>query len=111
MIHITKTAERSRTIVTVDGQLSGDSIDVVEACCNQAESDGKAVQLFLRDVTAVDQTGRLLLARLAARGIRLAATGVYTSYLVRALTANQTIPEGRRVHAENAAARAMRKGR
>jgi len=76
--------------VTVDGQLSGDSIEVVETCCDQAESNGKPVQLFLRDVTTIDQAGRTLLARLAARGIRLIASGVYTSYLVQtAATLNQ----------------------
>jgi hypothetical protein len=98
MIHVTKTEERWRTVVTVDGQLSGDSIDVVETCCSEAESGGKPVQLFLRDVTTVDQTGRMLLKRLAGKGIRLAASGVYTTYLVQALTATQTTHEGGRGH-------------
>lgn len=95
MIHVTKIEERRKTVVTVDGQLSGDSIDVVETCCNQAESGGKPVELFLRDVTTVDQAGRMLLRRLAVKGIRLAASGVYTCYLVQALTATQTTREGR----------------
>ena len=89
MIHVTKTEERAKTIVTVDGQLSGDSIDVVETCCNQAGLAGKPVHLFLRDVSTVDQTGRMLLARLAAKGVHLAASGVYTSYLVEGVDANQ----------------------
>ena len=54
MIHISKTEEPSRILLTVDGQLSGDSIDVVETSCTQARSGGKAVQLFLRDITGVD---------------------------------------------------------
>ena len=86
MIRVTKTEERSRTVVTIDGQLAGDSVGVVETCCNQAESNGKPVQLFLRDITTVDQAGRTLLSRLAARGVRMNAVGVYTSYLVEALT-------------------------
>lgn len=111
MIHVTKTEERSRTVVTVDGQLSGDSIDVVETCCNQAESGGKPVQLFLRDVTTVDQTGRMLLTRLAAKGIRLAASGVYTSYLVQALTAGQTTHENGRAHTNGSNARTTKRAR
>lgn len=86
MIRVTKSEKRSRTIVTIDGQLSGDSISVVEICCDQANSSGKPVELFLRDVTTVDEDGRVLLSRLAGRGVRLVATGVYTSYLVQALT-------------------------
>jgi hypothetical protein len=90
MIRVTKTEERSRTIVTIDGQLSGDSITVVETCCSQAEANRKPVCLFLRDVTTVDQAGTLLLRRLAAKGIRLLAHGLYTSYLVQTLGARHT---------------------
>ncbi len=85
MFRITKAEEQSRTILTVDGQLSAESIAAVETCCSQAGSNGKAVQLYLRDVTSVDQDGQKLLTRLAARGIHLIASGVYTSYLVQAL--------------------------
>jgi hypothetical protein len=85
MFLVSKAEEPSLTIITVDGQLAGDSIAVVETCCDLAISAGKAVQLFLRDVPMVDQAGRALLCRLAARGVRLLARGVYTSHLVRAL--------------------------
>lgn len=86
MFRVSKAEERSRTIVTVDGQLSGDYIEVVETCCDQAISTGKPVDLFLRDVSTIDQAGRALLRRLAASGVRLLASGVYTSYIVQALT-------------------------
>jgi ABC-type transporter Mla MlaB component len=92
MFLVSKAEEPSRTIITVDGQLAGDSIAVVETCCDLAISAGKAVQLFLRDVSMVDQAGRALLCRLAARGVRLLASGVYTSYLVRALDPSGTGP-------------------
>lgn len=86
MIRVTKTEERSRTVVTIDGQLSAECITVVETCCSQAESNRKPVYVFLRDVTTVDQAGTMLLRRLAAKGIRLLARGIYTSYLVQTLT-------------------------
>jgi len=64
------------------------------------------VQLYLRDVTSVDQSGQNLLSRLAAKGIDLVASGVYTSYLVQALTGaakgprnpdiDKTAPSGRK---------------
>jgi hypothetical protein len=89
MIRVTRTDELSRTVVTIDGQLSGDTIAIVETCCNQAKSNRKPVELFLRDITIVDPAGRTLLSRLASQGVRLAGSGVYTSYLVQSLT----IPE------------------
>ena len=51
--------------------------------------EGRPVQLYLRDVTSVDQAGQKLLSRLAAKGVHLAASGVYTSYLVQALTSEE----------------------
>lgn len=98
MFRITRAEEPSRTILTVDGQLSAESIAAVETCCNQAGTDGKQVQLYLRDVTSVDQVGQNLLSRLAARGVDLTASGVYTSYLVHAVTcaeeASRNLPLG-----------------
>ena len=97
MIRVTKTEEQSHTIITIDGQLSGDSVAVVETCCNQAKANGKPVQLFLRDVTTVDQAGQVLLSQLAAKGVRLVARGVYTSYLVQSLTSADVLPVHHRV--------------
>lgn len=87
MIRVSKAEERSRTIITVDGQLSGDQIEVVETCCDQEISAGKPVHLLLRDLTTIDRAGRALLGRLASKGVHLLASGVYTSYIVQALTA------------------------
>jgi len=83
MIRVTKTEERSRTVVTIDGQLSGECVPVIETCCSQAGAKRKPIYVFLRDVTTVDQAGAMLLRRLAAKGIRLLARGIYTSYLVQ----------------------------
>src|SRR4051794_13301228 len=93
MIRVNKTEEQSKTIITIDGQLSGDSIGVVETSCNQASSGGRPIELFLRDVTTVDADGRLLLSRLAANGVQLVASGVYTSYLVQSLTDAERVRE------------------
>ncbi len=86
MFRVSKAEERSRTVVTIDGRLSADYVEVVETCCEQAISTGRPVDLFLRDVTTIDPAGRALLRRLAASGVRLLAKGVYTSYIVQALS-------------------------
>jgi hypothetical protein len=84
MIRVTKSEEGERTIISIEGQLSADYIEVVEICCNQAASTGKPINVLLHDVLIIDESGRLL-DRLAAKGIRLRASGIYTSHIVRAL--------------------------
>src|SRR4030081_286436 len=83
MIRVTKSEERERTIITLEGQLSADYIEAVEICCSQALSRRKPVDVFLHNVLTIDESGRALLTRLAAKGIRLLASGIYTSYIVR----------------------------
>ena len=57
MFRVSKVDERSRTVITIDGQLSGDYIEAVKTCCDQAISTGKPVHLSLRDVSTIDQGG------------------------------------------------------
>ena len=88
MIRLTKSEKGVRTIIiTIDGHLSGNYLDVVEICCNQAVSAGEPIDVFLHDVLTIDESGRALLTRLAAKGVRLLATGIYTSHVVRNLVA------------------------
>jgi hypothetical protein len=94
MIRVTKTEEGCRTTVTIDGEISGESIAVVETCCREAQSSGKPIHAFLRDVTTVDRAGQALLSRLASKGVSLEARGVYTSYLVQSLPADKTKVNG-----------------
>jgi hypothetical protein len=108
MFRVSKSEERSGTVITIDGQLSSDYIEVVETCCDQAISTGKPVQLFLRDVPAVNQASRALLCRLAAKGVRLRASGIYTSSLVRAL--NPATTEAGDSSATNGKPRLRRRG-
>ena len=104
MIRVTTSEEGERIIITIDGQLSGEYVEVVEICCNQAVSQGKPIDVFLRDVLTIDESGRALLTRIAGKGIRLLATGMYTSYVVRDLVAagsresGETSPKSERGH-------------
>lgn len=77
MLRVTKADEPSRTIVTIDGQFTGDRIEVVGTCCDQAISAGKPVFLFLRNVTSVEPAGYNLLRRLAGKGVHLLAGSAY----------------------------------
>jgi hypothetical protein len=78
-----QTCDEPETItVMVDGQFSRDYVDAVSNCIDQAGNRGKPVRLFLRNVSHIDEKGRELLSRLAARGIELSASGLYSSYVV-----------------------------
>jgi hypothetical protein len=73
------------TIVNIDGELVGEYVPATENCCSQALSLGTPVSVFLRDVTTIDESGRNMLRRLVRKGVRLLASGVYTSHLVETL--------------------------
>jgi hypothetical protein len=73
---------RGSITITVDGTLSGEGIEPVQTCCTQALSKGKPVRLHLRDVSAIDESGRTMLRHLAAEGVDLTANGIYSSYIV-----------------------------
>lgn len=77
---------RSRSLVIIEGELAGEYVGVADVCCTQALTSGKRLLVLVRDVTTIDEAGRSLLCRLAARGVRLRGSGVYTSYLLRELT-------------------------
>ena len=97
MVRIMMADGSTQTTITLDGQLSADSVESVETCCKQAKSQGKRVRLFLRDVSLISEEGRELLRRLAANGVGLKASGLYTSYMVKLIQHDclvQTGPRG-----------------
>jgi hypothetical protein len=82
MIRILTATEPRGITITVDGRLAGEYIETVDTCVKQAVGQGRPVHLFLRDVSNIDEGGRVLLGRLAAEGVQLSAAGVYSSYIV-----------------------------
>jgi ABC-type transporter Mla MlaB component len=86
MIRIWSTNDPSGITIIIEGRLMGDYVESVQTCVDQAISQQKRVRLFLRDVSHIDQDGRALLVRLAARGIELSASGLYSAYVVSQIT-------------------------
>ena len=82
MIRIITTDEADGIRMIIDGQLAGHSVDAVESCSREAMAQGRPLHLFLREVSNIDEGGRMLLCRLAAKGVALSASGVYSSYIV-----------------------------
>ena len=81
MFRVEKEFDEQRTRLTISGEISSECTELVESCCQQAISAGKAVDLVL-DVINIDESGRALLRSLAAKGVGLVAKGVYYSYVV-----------------------------
>jgi hypothetical protein len=76
---------RRRPLVIIEGRLAGEYVGVAESCCDKALAGGRGLGVLLKDVTMIDDAGRSLLRRLAARGVRLRGSGVYTAYVLREL--------------------------
>jgi len=84
VIRVQTQVGEERTRLIISGEISSTSVELIESCCDQALSDGKTVDVVL-DVTTIDDSGRALLRRLAAKDVCLVAKGVYHSYLVDAI--------------------------
>jgi len=82
MIRILTTDHPAATEITIDGELVGEYVEAVQNSVDQAIGQKTPVHLFLRDVGQMDEQGRTLLRHLAARGVELSASGLYTSYVV-----------------------------
>ena len=82
MFRLNKEIDGRRTRLTFDGDITSECIESLEKCCDDAVSDGRQVDLVLRDVTGLDAAGQAFLRRLVARGVSLSASGVYMSYLL-----------------------------
>lgn len=88
MIRIMTATEPKLITITVDGELAGEYVDAVENCVKQALANQRPVQLFLREVAAIGESGRSMPGRVAAKGVRLRAEGVYCSYVVARIRAS-----------------------
>ena len=82
MIRIQTNSDSQSVRIVIDGQLAGEDIVQMEASLRNALEPHKSASLFLRDVSHIDDAGRKLLSRLARDGVKLTASGVYSSYVV-----------------------------
>jgi ABC-type transporter Mla MlaB component len=82
MIRIQTADKPGGITIAIDGQLAGEYVGEVETSIRKAIEQHKDVHLFLRNVSHIDETGHSALSRLAARGVKLSAAGLYSSYVV-----------------------------
>jgi hypothetical protein len=82
MIRIQAAYNRGSITIAIDGQLISEYVAEVEASIRESTEQYKDVHLFLRNVSHIDEMGHALLSRLAAQGVDLSATGLYSSHVV-----------------------------
>ena len=82
MIRIQAATNPGGITFAIDGQLIGEYVAEIEASIRKSREQYKAVDLFLRNVSHIDEAGHALLIRLAAQGVKLRAVGLYSSHVV-----------------------------
>jgi len=83
MIRIQPAKNPGGITIAIDGQLIGEYVAEIEASIRKSTEQYKAVELFLRNVSHIDEAGQELLSRLAAQGVELRAAGLYSSHVVK----------------------------
>jgi hypothetical protein len=82
MIRIQAVNKPGGITIAIGGQLIGEYVAEVEDSIRKSMEQYNDVLLFLRNVSHIDEMGRALLSRLAAQGVELSATGLYSSHVV-----------------------------
>src|ERR1700736_5213750 len=82
MIRIQAANNPGGVTIAIDGQLIGEYVAEVEDSIRKSMEQNNGVHLFLRNVSHIDEMGHALLSRLAAQGVELSATGLYSSHVV-----------------------------
>ena len=94
-MRVSEIGESSKRRLLVEGELSGDRVDVLEKCWLEARTqlNGGPMRIDLSGVTYVDGKGRQLLARMIRDGAELRATGVMTRAVIEEIIAGDASPE------------------
>jgi len=82
MIRIQADNKPGGITIAIDGHLIGEYVTEVEESIRTSLERYNDVHLFLRNVSHIDEMGHALLSRLAAQGVQLSATGLYSSHVV-----------------------------
>jgi ABC-type transporter Mla MlaB component len=82
MIRIQAAYNPDGITIAIDGQLTAEYVAEVESSIRESMEQSNGVHLFLRNVSHIDEMGRVLLFRLAAQGVELSAAGLYSSHVV-----------------------------
>ena len=78
MLKITTDTDAGRTILKLEGRLTGPWVEELKNCWQKAVTEKQQVGVVLNEVTFIDEAGRKLLADMHRQGVELTATGCMT---------------------------------
>ena len=89
MLRITTEKKKGRTVISVEGRLSGPRVSMLEQCWRElrASSPEEKFHVNLCGVTFIDGAGKVLLKAMHSEGAQLLAEGCLNQAIVREITA------------------------
>ena len=82
MLKITSHADGERTILELEGSLSGPWVGELKECWQRAAAGGARMRVVLKQVSYVDRPGRSILAEMYRQGVELMAEGCMITAIV-----------------------------
>jgi anti-anti-sigma regulatory factor len=82
MLKITTDTDAGRTILKLEGRLTGPWVEELNACWRDAAAETHRIEVVLHEVTFIDESGRRLLADMHRRGVELTAAGCMTKAII-----------------------------
>src|SRR5262252_4617111 len=96
MLRITTEKRRGKTVLSVEGRLSGPRVPMLEQCWRElrAGAADEKFDLNLCGVTFIDGAGKILLKAIYSEGAQLIAEGCLNQAIVREITAEAKTSAG-----------------
>ena len=82
MLKITTHADGERTILEVEGSLTGPWVEELKECWQRAAAGAERMRVVLKQVSYVDSPGRKILAEMYQHGAELAAEGCMITAII-----------------------------
>ncbi|HEV2489233.1 MAG TPA: TolC family protein [Candidatus Acidoferrales bacterium] len=94
MMKATIKSDGAQTTVVVEGQIAGPWVGELERAWNDLRpSEGsRTITIELKDVTFIDDTGKLLLRRMAGEGATLRGAGCFTAAILNSILPSNDAP-------------------
>jgi hypothetical protein len=70
------------TSITIEGELKGEGVGIVESICREALSKNANVTVLINNITEIDAEGRSFLKRMATTKAQMRAIGIYSRYII-----------------------------
>ncbi len=90
MLRLNRADNPKRILITIEGELKGESVKIAESACREALARNVQVTVFIKNVMEIDEEGHTFLKRMATANAHIRATGIYSRYVVRNVLLNRS---------------------